>query len=382
MTIYSHTHPFMASIEQRIPLCTKASGKETKHLVINLEKSDIQYEEGDCLAIFPSNPKELIEKTLYSIQCQGHEKVHPRLKSLKKNSFSLFSYLESKVDLCRINVRLVKAVLSKQKHPKKAQHLQNLIDDPSLFALFQKEHLVWEFIEEHKEVFLSPQEWVDCFFPMAPRLYSIASSMQKEGPKAHLIVSKVTYEINHKKRMGICSHFLCDLAPLHTPCIPLYLHRNRRFTLPDNPKTPIIMIATGTGIAPFRAFMQKRESQTEANKNYLFFGERHAKHHFYYKDFWQRLLQEKKLSFDVAFSRDQKDKIYVQHKLWEKRKTIFTWIEEGGYLFICGDAKKMAKDVETMLLTIIQKEGNLSVNDSEEYLQILKKQKRYLKDVY
>jgi len=213
-----------------------------------------------------------------------------------------------------------------------------------------------------------------------PRFYSIASSPKKDPLHLHLTVAYVCYEKNGRKRCGIGSHYLCEEVDKTTP-ISLYIQNAEHFALPGTDK-PIIMIGPGTGIAPFRAFLEEREHTNSTSKNWLFFGERNKQTDFYYEEFFNKLIAKNFLKLTTAFSRDKEQKIYVQHKLQEHAKEVYKWLNSGAYLYVCGDAKKMAKDVEKTLLEIIETEGNFSQEKAKEYLSNLRKDKRYIQDVY
>jgi sulfite reductase (NADPH) flavoprotein alpha-component len=178
------------------------------------------------------------------------------------------------------------------------------------------------------------------------------------------------------------SHFLCHQAAIESTPIPIYVQPSNHFTLPEDPATPIIMIGPGTGIAPFRAFLQERIASQAPGLNWLFFGERNQATDFYYADFWLELEKQGRLRLDLAFSRDQKEKIYVQHKLLEQKKSIWNWIEKGAMLYVCGDAEEMAKDVEWALKEIVQEEGKMIEEDARKFLKTMRAEKRYLLDVY
>ncbi len=185
-----------------------------------------------------------------------------------------------------------------------------------------------------------------------------------------------------KLRYGVGTHFLCDRAEIETTEVPLYLQPSHGFKLPSDPNASIILVGPGTGIAPYRAFLQERLYKKTQGRNWLFFGERHRKHDFYYADFWLSLEKQGRLRLDLAFSRDGARKIYVQHRMWENRKDLWEWIEEGAFFYVCGDAKEMAKDVEAMLQKIAADQGGLSEEDARRKIKELRAQKRYLADVY
>jgi sulfite reductase (NADPH) flavoprotein alpha-component len=218
--------------------------------------------------------------------------------------------------------------------------------------------------------------------PLLPRLYSIASAQEVVGNEAHLTVANLSYRTNHHIRRGVCTHYLCDLAPLGEKCVPVYHHPNRGFTLPDDPQAALIMIGPGTGIAPYRGFLQARIAHGHPGRNWLFFGEWNRATDFFYEDEWRAMQNRIPLRIDTAFSRDQEYKIYVQHRMLEQGAELFAWLEEGAYLFVCGDANHMAKDVDGALHQIVEKHGDRTPDDAKAYLKELKAAKRYLRDVY
>ncbi|MBA3816418.1 MAG: sulfite reductase, partial [Parachlamydiaceae bacterium] len=211
---------------------------------------------------------------------------------------------------------------------------------------------------------------------------SIASSMMAVGEQVHLTVSELQYETNGHQRHGICTHFLCQLAPLKENVVPIYLQASNGFTLPADSSTPIIMVGPGTGVAPFRAFLQERVAQGATGLNWLIFGECHQAFNFYYEDYWQELVNEGHLRLDTAFSRDQEHKIYVQHRLMEHGAEIFALLQKGAVFYVCGDAHRMAKDVDAALHYIAQKYGELDEPAAKAFIKQLKAEKRYLRDVY
>ncbi len=212
------------------------------------------------------------------------------------------------------------------------------------------------------------------FAPLLPRFYSVASSPNTHPDEIHLLVALL--------QGGVASPFLCQAAELESTPIPIYLQPAHTFFLPQNPETHIIMIGPGTGIAPFRAFMQDRLHTQSPGKNWLFFGERNRASDFFYEDFWTALAAENRLRLDLAFSRDQEEKCYVQHQMYQQSKELWDWIQEGAHIYVCGDKEKMAKDVDATLQKIAVEQGNLSPEDARLYVRGLRTQKRYLLDVY
>jgi sulfite reductase (NADPH) flavoprotein alpha-component len=376
---FNKNTPYFASIKERYSLCLPGSLKSTQHIVINLLGSGLTYQVGDSLGIFPANSQHLVEKTISSLGGVGNEMLVDREGCLH----SLKDFLTHKANISDISRKLLLYISQKQQCAKKRSFLENLFleENKLLFKDYLESRQLWEILEENKEVQIPVQELSTLLMPLLPRLYSISSSYQFVGEEVHLTVAYVKYESNGQQRHGVCTHYLCELAPLHHPVIPVYIQPHHGFTLPD-PDAPIIMVGPGTGVAPFRAFMQERLMQQASGKNWLFFGEWNQQGHFFYQAFWEELIQAGKLRLDVAFSRDQQHKIYVQHRMLEKGAEIFAWLEKGAYFYVCGDAKKMAKDVEAALLYIIQTHGKMTEEEAKRYLKKLRLDKRYLRDVY
>jgi sulfite reductase (NADPH) flavoprotein alpha-component len=223
---------------------------------------------------------------------------------------------------------------------------------------------------------------VNQFAPLLPRFYSVASSPKTHPDEVHLTVALSTYDHHGELRYGVASHFLCHIAEENATAIPSYVQPTPHFTLPHNHEAHIIMIGPGTGVAPFRGFLHERLAHNAPGKNWLFFGERHRAFDFFYEEFWTSLVGQNKLRLDLAFSRDQEDKQYVQHRLTENGKELWSWLQEGAYLYLCGDADPMAKEVEATLLQIFKEHGNLAEADAKAYLKSMRHERRYLIDVY
>lgn len=378
---YSKTNPFLSRIKERYDLCATCTEKNTMHIVLDLKGSDIVYNVGDSLAVLPVNDSSLVLNTLNALKMNGQETVFDKRSEA---TMPLKDFIAHKCNLVDINKKLLKEIVIRQTCPEKKQALEMLLapeNKESLKEYLEGRHL-WDVLIAHPEVSFTPEEFCDFVMPMMPRFYSIASSMKAVGDEVHLTVKNVVYEAHGHKRRGVCTYYICDFAELESPQIPVYVQPHNGFTLPEDSNAPIIMIGPGTGIAPFRAFMQERMISGAEGKNWLFFGEWRREHNFLYGDFWLELEAQGKLRLDVAFSRDQKDKVYVQHLLLERGKEVFEWLEQGAYLYVCGDAKQMAKDVEAALHQIVSTHGGKSDAEAHEYLKSMRKTKRYLRDVY
>lgn len=377
---YTRTHPFIATLRERYGLSSPASDKVTKHLVLDLKGSGMHYKVGDSLAVFALNDPEIVSRVLATLGATGNETVIAR-----GSDPTVFShFLNAKANLQQCGRGLVQALADRQSDPRKQKRLQDLLLPESKDNLTQYLHdrHVWDLLDEQGDARITPQELATFLMPLLPRFYSLASSMMAVGEEAHLTVALTEYETNAHRRLGTASHYLCHRAPLHEAVIPVYLQPSKDFTLPADDAAPILMIGPGTGVAPYRGFLQERVLSGATGKNWLFFGERHRLTDFYYEDYWTELTSRGHLRLTLAFSRDQAQKVYVQHQLENHAEEVYQWIQEGAYIFVCGDAHRMAKDVDQALLRIVSAQGAKSDAEAAEFLKRLRKEKRYLRDVY
>lgn len=367
--MYTRKNPFNASIKERYFLSKEGSHKETLHLTLDLKGSGMTYEVGDSVGVLPQNDPAIVKKTVCAIGAAGDELI---TNTRSGEQLPFVEFLTHHANIRDVTRKLIKACPT----------LEHLLANKENLKAFQAEHEVWDFLGSHPEIRLSPQELCDLLSPLLPRFYSIASSPKVVGDEMHLTIALVRYRGGGHERLGVCTHYLCNLAPLDQPVVPIYIQPHKGFTLPENPDTPIIMVGPGTGIAPFRAFAQERHHSGAKGPQWLFFGECHRDKHFFYQDFWHALEKEGKLKITTAFSRDQEHKIYVQHEMEQHGEELYRWLESGAHFYVCGDAHKMAKDVENCLHIIIQKHGNKDEAAARDYVRQLRKEKRYLRDVY
>lgn len=363
---YDRDHPFLATLTERYSLCKEGSQKRTLHMVLNIKGSGIRYKVGDSVGICPTNDPQTVAKTLKALKASGSEQVADK----KGRTFLLREYLAQHANLKTVSKKLAQEVW------KRAQHSV----EESKEWLLQFE--VWDFLEMFPAAAFSAQEIVDLLMPLLPRFYSIASSQSLVGDEIHLTVSYLNYETQGVGRVGVCTHYLSSLAPLGEPCIPIYIHPSHDFHLPEDHQAKVIMIGPGTGVAPFRAFMQEREARGHEGENWLFFGEWTKEKEYFYQEDWERWESLEKIRLSLAFSRDQVEKIYVQHLMEKNSKEFYRWLTEGAYLYVCGDAHRMAKDVETTLHRILMQEGGMGEKEAHDYIKRLRQEKRYLRDVY
>ncbi|WP_273126771.1 assimilatory sulfite reductase (NADPH) flavoprotein subunit [Bacillus weihaiensis] len=375
--VYSRTNPFHAEVLENLNLNGRGSNKETRHLELSLEGSGITYEPGDALGIFPENDPELVGLILEETKWNPDEKV-----TINKDGDTL-TVKESLTSYYEITV-LTKAVLEKASAFTTNPDLAKLIEaenrDQLKAYIFGRDLL--DLLRDFKPWSLTAQDFLSILRKMPARLYSIASSIEANPEEVHLTIGAVRYEAHGRKRNGVCSILTAERVQPGDK-LPIYIQKNKNFRLPENPETPIIMVGPGTGVAPFRSFMQEREETGAQGKSWMFFGDQHFVTDFLYQTEWQKWVKDGVLTkMDVAFSRDNEEKVYVQHRMLENSKEFFQWLEEGAVFYICGDKNYMAKDVHETLLTIIEKEGNMTREKAEEYVGAMKKQKRYHRDVY
>jgi len=286
--------------------------------------------------------------------------------------------LTSQLDLTALS----KPVLNRYNEIAQSKKLDALINDKEALHEFIEGRDLADLLAAYPAKELNAQALVECLRKLPPRLYSIASSLKAHDEEVHLTVGVVRYDSHGRTRKGVCSTFLAErIQPGETAGV--YVTPNKNFKLPDDPETPIIMVGPGTGIAPFRAFIEERAATGAKGKNWLFFGDQHYQTDFLYQLEWQDYLKDGLLTqLDVAFSRDQPHKVYVQDRMREHSKSLFEWLENGAFFYVCGDAARMAHDVDQALHEIIASEGNLSEAAASEYVKALKNDKRYLRDVY
>lgn len=380
-TPYNKNNPFKATIKERYPLSKAGSLKNTLHVVIDLRGSGLTYEVGDSIGVYAQHDPDLIHKTLQAMRATGQEIVSDKQGEIT----SLLECLRAKCNITDISPKFLREVYHRQTNAQKKHELEILLQEENREALklYLEKHEVWDFLEFHTEVAFHPQEVVDLLMPLLPRFYSIASSQKYVGDEVHLTVAALEYESNGHKRRGVCTHFLCELAELQQPVVPIFIQPAHSFRLPQDHHTDVIMIGPGTGVAPFRAFLQERLLFAKSRgKHWLFFGEQQRNFDFYYEEDWRQYGEHGHLRLELAFSRDQEHKIYVQHKMFEAGEELFQWLEGGAFVYVCGDAAYMAKDVEAALHQIVQEYGRKDLIESREYIKKLRKDKRYLRDVY
>lgn len=372
-SVYSRSNPFRAEVLENINLNGRGSNKETRHLEISLEGSGLTYQPGDSLGVYPENEPELVDLLLAEMNWDPEEAVR-----VKEETVTLKEALSSHFEI----TVLTKPLVEKAAKLSNNEELHQLASDSSRLKSYIDGRDLVDLVRDFKPWNSSAQEFVSILRKMPARLYSISSSFEANPDEVHLTIGAVRYDAHGRERKGVCS-ILCSERLQPGDILPVFIQHNENFKLPENPETPIIMVGPGTGIAPFRSFMQEREENGAEGKSWLFFGDQHFVTDFLYQTEWQKWLKDGVLSkLDVAFSRDDDEKVYVQHRMQENSRELFEWLEEGASVYICGDEKNMAHDVHNTLIDIIEKEGGMSREQAAEYLADMQKNKRYQRDVY
>ena len=354
-------------------LMTEGSDKETRHFELSLKDSNLHYLPGDSLGVLPINCESVVSNLLSAVGLSGEETIE-----LGEESLVLKVALINRF-ACTVLSKIQIKKFNEFAQSEKLASLLELANKDALVEYMWGRELMDLFLE-FPQPEMSAQDFVGLLRPMPPRLYSIASSISAHPEEVHLTVAVVRYEGNGRKRKGVCSSYLAERVGDTIPC---YFHPNKNFKLPEDSSTPIIMVGPGTGIAPFRAFIEERKAQGSSGKNWLFFGDRSKNTDYLYGDEWEAYQKDGILNqLDLAWSRDQAEKVYVQHKMLEKKAELWSWLNDGAVFYVCGDASRMAKDVDLALRSIAQSEGGVSEEDAGSWVKNLQKERRYLKDVY
>src|SRR6266480_709651 len=375
--VYSRTNPFPGKMVVNRRLNEGNRNKETRHHEISLAGSRMSFEPGDSMAVCASNDPPLVEEIIRALGATGDEIV----PAGKNETAPLRQALLRNYSITTPTPKFLKAIVERASAA------------PLLEELLRPDHkhdlqvYLWgmeaiDFLLQHPSAKFTPEEFVGLLTKLQPRLYSVASCLRVFPESVHFIVDVIRYESHGRLRKGVASTFLAERAD-DVP-IPLFPSVAKHFHLPENPDTPIIMIGPGTGVAPFRAYLQERKAAGAKGKNWLFFGAQHEKCDFAYGEEFAALKKEGILTrLDCAWSRDQPEKIYVQHRIMENAAEIWKWLDaEGAHFFVCGDARRMAKDVDAALRKIVREQGGKNIDEANEYVEKLKSDKRYKRDVY
>ena len=374
-TRHDRKNPFKAKLITSHVLNQPGSAKETRHVEISLEGSSLTYEVGDALGVVPTNCPTLVSEILALLNCDGEEAV-PDADGAET---SLRHALQHSYVITQPTLSFVHEVA--RRSPEACRDWATLLaeDKKSDFEKFLHGREVIDFLKAAPN--FAPKEFVTLLRKLQPRLYSISSSPKAHPGQVHLTVGAVRYESHGRVRKGVCSTFLADRVEAGG-IVPVFVQTSHGFRLPLDPATPIIMVGPGTGIAPFRAFLEERRATNAPGKNWLFFGDQQRASDFLYEEELTVMERDNFLRLDLAFSRDQAEKIYVQDRMLQNAADLWTWLEQGAHFYVCGDAKRMARDVDAALHKIIQTAGAKSPDEAAAYVQQLKSAKRYQRDVY
>ncbi|KOS71771.1 sulfite reductase [NADPH] flavoprotein alpha-component [Lysinibacillus contaminans] len=370
---YSRKNPFTAEVLENINLNGRGSNKETYHIELGIEGANFSFEPGDSIGIQPENEESLVDALLTSLQFDGQEKV-----TVFDESLTVKEALQKKLEITVLSKPLLQKISTFTVH----KDFSKLLEDDTARKEYIYGRDLLDVIEDFAPFTWDAQQFVTLLRKIPARLYSIASSQKANSDEVHLTIGKVSYETNGRVRQGVCSGNIAERIQVGDT-LSIYVHPNQNFRLPEQEDTPIIMIGAGTGIAPYRAFLEEREELGINSKSWLFFGDQHFMTDYLYQTDCQRWLASGTLSqMDVAFSRDTDKKVYVQHKIEEHAAAIYDWLEQGAVIYVCGDEKTMAADVDRTIHRLIEQQGQKTAEEAKAFVNELKQQKRYQRDVY
>jgi sulfite reductase (NADPH) flavoprotein alpha-component len=379
---YSRKNPFLAELVRHDRLTAPGSSKDTRHFVLRLAGSGLTYTPGDSLGAFGRNSPELVEEIISLLGFNGGATViDPKCQPTTLRQALLRDYT-----INRANRKMMTALAERIPQGEQRNRLMELVDNSDALSEYIDSRDYVDILREFNEArFDSPASFVSQLSPVVPRLYSIASSLQAHPGEAHICITVVRYSTHGRAKKGLASGFFADHSDMFLNNIPIYVQESRSFRLPKDGGRDIIMCGPGVGLAPFRAFLEQRVLDGATGRNWLFFGEQRQATDFLYGEELLGYQRQGKLQrLDLAFSRDQSHKIYVQHRMREQGKELWSWLQNGAYFYVCGDARHMAKDVHQALIDIAHTEGGLSPEAAADYvnLTLMKTEKRYLRDVY
>ncbi|MEM1059089.1 MAG: sulfite reductase subunit alpha [Verrucomicrobiota bacterium] len=380
--VFDRKNPFSAKVTTNFCLNKEGSAKNTRHIEVSIEGSGLEYAVGASLGVYPRNPPSVVADLVGLLQLDGEQKITDKKTGEEK---TLYHILSHEVALNRATKKFVSAYAEKMAPGDARDKLAGLAENKEQLDVYLWDRDFVDVIKEYGPISITGEELVALFPKANPRLYSIASSPTEFPADVHLTVAVVEYETHGRTKLGLCSGFLGYHVENGVTEVPVYVQPSKHFHLPEDPNTNIIMVGPGTGIAPFRAFLQERRAKGEKGQNWLFFGDQHAATDYLYEDDFKEFQEQGYLhKVDLAFSRDQAEKVYVQDKMRENGAELWRWISEGAYFYVCGDAKRMAKDVNQALIDIAAEHGGMPIEEAEEWVnkKFAREEKRYLKDVY
>ena len=376
---YGRKNPYPATIKEAYCLA-RDNVKETNHYIVDIADSGLEYKPGDSLGLFPRNDPELVEALLQRLDTSGDESVELK----RKGEFSFREALAEHLTIHRANRKFLKPLMAKLPAGDQ-QELEQLLSDRTALDQYLNVRDYIDILDEYPAASFTPQKFADSVGGITPRLYSIASAPGAHPGEVHLTVAIVRYNSFERDRAGLATGYLADRVTVGETPVPVFIQPTRGFVIPEDGSRDIIMVGPGTGIAPFRAFLEQREMDGASGRNWLIFGEWFEKTTFFYDDEFRAWQESGVLArLDTAFSRDQDEKVYVQHRLQQAATEVWEWLAAGAYFYVCGDKDYMAKDVHQALIDIARVQGSLSEEEAEHYVNrtLMKEEKRYLRDVY
>jgi len=378
---YSKDTPFPARVVENRVLNGPGSAKETRHIVVSIAGSGLHYNAGDSLGVFPSNRPEEADAIVATLGASGDE---PVMLPKAAEPISLREALFSKLALAGPTKRILETMSARASDPAERAKLAGLLapESKEVLAAWLDDREFIDVLSEFPSASLKPQELVEHMRKLMPRLYSIASSPRMHPLEIHLTVAVVRFTTNRRERVGVCTTYLADRVTVGSSPVPVFVSHSH-FGPPEDGSKDAIMVGPGTGIAPFRAFLQDRVATGAKGRNWLFFGDQKRATDFLYEEDWNRWSAAGSLTqLHTAFSRDQLNKIYVQDRMRENAADLWTWIKGGAFFYVCGDAKRMAKDVDIALHDVIAEQSGMTPAEAIDYVKLMKKDKRYQRDVY
>ena len=378
---YDKNNPFSAQLVDRRRLSAATSQKDTQHFSVSLVGSGLTYKCGDSLGVYPTNNPLTVAAVLKAAGFTGEEQV-----TIPKDAapISLRTALSKRLSLNGPTYKFAQLLHDRATDAAEKARLAAAIGeaDPEKKKAWMEQREFLDLFEEHPSAKLGAQEFIELLRKLMPRLYSISSAPSKYPDEIHLTVAVVRYETNGRQREGVCSTFLSERARLNAPEVPVFVAESH-FGLPADDNVPVIMVGPGTGVAPFRSFVMDRATRGAKGRNWLFFGDQRKDSDFLYADEWAAYLQSGVLTrLDLAFSRDQAAKVYVQDRMRENAAELWQWLQAGAYFYVCGDAKRMAKDVDATLHAIVAEQGGMTPEAAVDWVKQFKKDGRYQRDVY
>ncbi|PWV99775.1 sulfite reductase (NADPH) flavoprotein alpha-component [Paenibacillus cellulosilyticus] len=372
---YTRANPFMAEVLDNLNLNGRGSDRETRHLELSLEGSGLTYAPGDAVGVYPQNDPALVDDIIAELKFNADEAV---VTGKAGETSSLRSALLHHFEITVLTKPLLEKAVAFSGNSKLAE----LVNNKEELKAYMNGRDLLDLLRDFAPWTLKAADIANLLRKLPPRLYSIASSVEAHPEEVHLTIRKVEYEAHGRERKGVCSVYTSErLQPGDK--LPIFIQQNPNFKPPVNPDTPVIMVGPGTGVAPFRAFLEDREESGAQGQTWLFYGDRHFVTDFLYQTDWQRMLKDGVLTkLDVAFSRDSKEKVYVQQRMLENGAQLYQWLENGAHVYVCGDEKHMAHDVHKALLSIIEQHGGKSADEAAAYVSALQEQGRYQRDVY